>query len=119
MNAETVFRPDAAAEALGEALPAEMDVRRRSLLGLCERRRGRHLERRSAGPRLGDERLAVDQADEAVLADDSERTLERRRQAKRHLGRPVDERGKPPRRVAAVPRVQGTTEAAFDSDVFA
>ncbi len=80
---------------------------------------GRRLERRRAGPGLGDERLAVEQADEAVLADDGERTLERRRQAKRHLSRPVDERGKPPRRVAAVPRVQRTTEAAFDSDVFA
>ena len=119
MDAETVLRPDAAAEALGEALAAEMHVRRRSLLGVGERRRWRRLERRRSEPGLGDERLAVDQADEAVLVDDGERTLERRRQAKRHLGRPVDERGKPPRRVAAVPRVQGTAEAAFDSDVFA
>ena len=117
VDAETVVRPDPAAEALGEALAAEMDMGRRSLLGIGERRRRRHLERRRTGPGLGDERFAVEQADETVLADDGERTFERRGQAKRHLGRPVDERGKPSRRVAAVPRVQGTAEAALDHEV--
>jgi len=119
VNAETVLRPNATAEALGEALAAEMDMGRRSLLGVGERRRRRHLEGGRTGPGLGDERFAVDQADETVIADDGERTFERRREAKRHLGRPVDERGKPSRRVAAVPRVHGTAETALDGDVFA
>ncbi len=105
VDAETVCRPDAAAEALGEALAAEMDMRGRSLLCLGERRRRRRVERRTRGPGLGDERLAVEQAHETVLADDGERPVERRGQAKRHLGRPVDERSEPARRVAPVPRL--------------
>ena len=103
VDAETVFRTNAAGEALGEVLATEMDVRRCSLLGLGERGRRRRLERGSLGPGLGHERLTVEQAHKAVLANDGERPFEGRRQAKRHFGRPVDERSEAARRVATVP----------------
>ena len=77
-----------------------------SLLGLGERRRRRRLERGALGPRLGDERLAVEQAHEAVLADDGERPVERRRQAERHLRRSSRRTQRAARRVAAVPRLE-------------
>jgi hypothetical protein len=79
VDAETVVRPDAAAEALGEVLAAEMNVCRRSLLGVGEGRRRRELERRITRTSFGDERLAVEEANETVLADDAEWPLERRR----------------------------------------
>ena len=117
VDAETVLRTDAAAEALGEVLAAEMDMGGGSLLCLGERRRRRRLERRALRPGLGDERLAVEQAYETVLADDGERPVERRGQAKRHLRRSGDVSSEHPRRVAAVPRLSGTAVAAIDHDV--
>ena len=119
VDAETVVRPDPAAEALGEVLAAEVDMRSRRLLGFRERGRRRRLQVWLAGPGLGDDRLPVQQAHETVLLDDRERPVERRRQAKRHLGGSVDVRSQPPGCVATVARVDRTTETALNRDVFA
>ena len=113
VDAEPVLRPDAAGEALGEVLGLEADVARGRVLGLGERHL-RRLDSRRSGPRLRDERVAVEQEHAAVLLADGERPLERRRQAQRHLRRPADERGEPSRRVAAVRGLQRAAVAAFD-----
>ena len=82
---------DAADEALAE-LRAPPGLRRTGGLGrlLEGRRRGRQTS--TAGTRLRDERVTVEEEDEHAVARHRERPLERRRQPERHLDRVGDRR---------------------------
>ena len=80
-------------------------------------RRGR-LDVEERRPRLGDERVTVEEADGAVVALDRERSVERRRKAKGDLDLVgVHERREPPARVASVRRGERASEAVREHDL--
>ena len=109
MSAACIDRAGADVEAVGALGAADEAVRERvadaerGMLGAGLQRllvagAQRRLEpRQLGGPRLGDQRLAVEQPDAVVLAaDDRQGALERGRRAQRHLGGLADEAGEAP-----------------------
>ena len=107
--------PSAAHEALAEFGL----VQRRRSGGRCfcstdrERRRWNEIERRR--PRLGHDRVAIEQSRFAVLGAHLEPALERRRKPERDLDRvSQDVRGEPAAGVAAVRGRQWPAEAPFE-----
>lgn len=102
-----------------ELLAAHADVQSGRVFRLRKRDRRGRLELRRARLRLRDDGLAVQQKYAPIHGGDRERPVERRRQPKRHLGGPIDERREPSRRVAAVRGLRWTAVAPFDRDVFA
>ena len=105
-------------EALAEVGDPTADMSLTRLLGDLERDRSGHVELHGSGSSLGDERVAVEEADAVTLALDRERLVERWRQAQGDLDLVgVDERGESTAGVASVGRRRRPTEVARERDL--
>ena len=105
-------------EALAEVGDPTADMSLARLLGDVERDRSGHGELHGSGSSLGDERVAVEQADAVTVALDRERPVERRRQAQGHLDLVgVDERSESTAGVASVGRRRRPTEVPRKRDL--
>ena len=109
---------NAAHVALAEVRTRGSDVTLSCLLRVVHRHRSGRLDVDRRRPSLGHERVAVEEADGAVVALDRERSLERRGKTKRDLDLVgVHERCEPPARVASVRGGEGASKTVREHDL--